>query len=46
MYGRGSGPGFDPLGAEADGNASVSPRAILIVRPFNRFDSARCAVKR
>lgn len=24
----------------------VSPRAILIVRPFNRFDSARCAVKR
>lgn len=24
----------------------VSPRAILIVRPFNRFDSGRCAVKR
>lgn len=24
----------------------VSPRAILIVRPFNRFDSACCAVKR
>lgn len=28
MYGRSSGPGFDSLGAEADGNACFSARDI------------------